>query len=342
MKANNEYIALRKQDYRYGEYKIVPIRFEYRYLIMKWRNEQMYHLRQNKTLTTKQQDDYFKEVVAQLFRKKQPEQLLFSYLKNDKCIGYGGLVHINWEEKTAELSFIMQTDLEKNEFDLHWHNFIKMIEKVAFYDLNFNSIFTYAYNLRPHLYPMLEKAGFIQINKLPNELQIEGKAIDVIIHQKINPINQIIIHSASIDDMQLIFDWSNDDLVRKQSYQTEKIRWEDHKKWYQQKINDNNSLFLIAKINNMPMGLLRFDLQDEFAIIGVSIDKHFRGKSLAVPLLIAGTNYYFNKFDKPVKAYIKKTNTASVNAFANAGFSYHQDEIVKDVESYIYIKTKNK
>jgi RimJ/RimL family protein N-acetyltransferase len=341
MITSNRYIILRKQKYQKENYQIVPIRFEDRQLIMKWRNEQMYHLRQKSPLTSEQQDKYFVDVVAKLFEQKQPEQLLFSYLKNGKCIGYGGLVHINWKEKTAELSFIMQTDLEKNEFELHWHNFIKMIEKVAFYDLDFNSIFTYAYHLRPHLYPVLEKAGFIQIKQLPNEIMVEGNLVDVIIHQKTNPLRQIKIREAALNDMQLIFDWSNDDLVRKQSYQTDKIRWEDHQKWFQKKLNDKNALLLIGEINHRPMGLIRFDLQKDFAVIGISIDRHFRGKSLASPLLITGTKYYFKENEKPVKAYIKKTNTASVNSFVNAGFVYLQDEIINEADSYVYLKTKN-
>ena len=39
-----------------GQYKIVPIRYEDRFDIMKWRNEQMYHLRQSKPLTEEDQE----------------------------------------------------------------------------------------------------------------------------------------------------------------------------------------------------------------------------------------------------------------------------------------------
>jgi hypothetical protein len=51
-----------------------------------------------------------------LFEQQQPSQLLFSFLENDKCIGYGGLVHINWIDSNAEISFIMNTQLEKDRF----------------------------------------------------------------------------------------------------------------------------------------------------------------------------------------------------------------------------------
>ena len=44
----NIYKAINKQTVCLGQYKIVPIRFEDRYSILEWRNEQMYHLRQKR------------------------------------------------------------------------------------------------------------------------------------------------------------------------------------------------------------------------------------------------------------------------------------------------------
>ena len=99
----NTYKVLNKQVFTQGEYKLVPIRFEDRWDIMKWRNEQIYHLRQSKPLTKEDQDHYFNNVASKLFEQEQPSQILFSFLRNDICIGYGGLVHINWVDKHAEI-----------------------------------------------------------------------------------------------------------------------------------------------------------------------------------------------------------------------------------------------
>ena len=82
------YKCIDQQTFSNGEYKLIPIRFEDRYDIMKWRNEQMYHLRQTTLLTIEQQDEYFSNVIAPLFDKDHPEQLLFSFFKKDELIGY--------------------------------------------------------------------------------------------------------------------------------------------------------------------------------------------------------------------------------------------------------------
>jgi RimJ/RimL family protein N-acetyltransferase len=159
---------------------------EDRYAIMKWRNEQIYHLRQHKSLTKEDQDKYFETIVANMFKKAQPGQILFSYLENDICIGYGGLVHINWIDKNAELSFIMNTELEKNKFQKHWEIFLNLIEQVAFADLKLHKISTYAFDLRPYLYNLLLESGLKEEARLKDHCYFEGKYIDVVIHSKIN------------------------------------------------------------------------------------------------------------------------------------------------------------
>ena len=185
----NHYKVLNQQIFKSGVFSIFPIRYEDRINIMNWRNEQMYHLRQNSKLSEEDQDYYFHKVVHPLFSKEKPKQLLYSYLKNEKLIGYGGLVHINWVERKAEVSFIMKTSLERDEFDLHWSSYLTMIKKIAFEELKFKNIYTYAYDLRPFLYPTLEKNNFKLKIHLKNEIEIDKKKIDVLIHECINPVS---------------------------------------------------------------------------------------------------------------------------------------------------------
>jgi RimJ/RimL family protein N-acetyltransferase len=180
------YQVLNNETFSKGEFSIVPIRYEDRMAILKWRNEQIYHLRQAKKLNEEDQEIYFNTVVSKLFDQKTPNQLLFSYLENGICVGYGGLVHINWTDKNAEISFIMNTELEKDYFAKHWTIFLGLLEQVAFKDLNFHKMCTYAFDLRPHLYEIIEKAGFIKEANLKEHCLFNGEFKDVIIHRKFN------------------------------------------------------------------------------------------------------------------------------------------------------------
>lgn len=180
----NTYKVLNNQIVSSGNYSLVPIRFEDRYEIMKWRNEQIYHLRQNQPLTKENQDNYFNEVIAKIFDEDQPKQILFSFLEGNNCIGYGGLVHINWVDKNAEISFIMNTELENFSFATNWKIYLGLIEKIGFKELALNKLYTYAIDLRPKLYEILESSGYEKEAVLRDHVLWMGKKTDVIIHSK--------------------------------------------------------------------------------------------------------------------------------------------------------------
>lgn len=177
-----QYICLQHQEQHFDDYSIVPLRYEDRFSIMKWRNEQIYHLRQARPLTEDDQQRYFDNVVSKLYDNPNPDQILFSYLEKGVCIGYGGLVHINWIDRHAEISFIMDTSLEAEHFAEHWNNYLQMLFKVAFDDLGLHKMFTYAFDLRPHLYPIFEAAGFVREATLKDHCFYNGEYKDVIIH----------------------------------------------------------------------------------------------------------------------------------------------------------------
>ena len=180
------YRVLNKQEFIKGKYRLVPIRDEDRYKIMNWRNEQIYHLRQTEPLTKEKQDHYFENVVAKLFDREQPDQILFSFLKNEDCIGYGGLVRINWIDRNVEVSFIMNTELETKEFEMNWQIYASLIERIAFEDLGLKKLYVYAFDLRQHLYDTLETCGYFLDARLKAHCFFQGEFKDVVIYSKLN------------------------------------------------------------------------------------------------------------------------------------------------------------
>ena len=186
IKFEPSYKSLKENIIEINEYKLVPIRYEDRYKIMDWRNEQLYHLRQEKPLSKIEQDNYFENVILDLFHQNKPNQLLFSLLNENQLIGYGGLVHINWKDRHAEISFVMNTSLESEKFNFLWSVYLKLIEKVAFNELKFNKLYVYAYDLRPHLYPVLKSNGYTFEARLEQHIIFQDSYKDVIIHKKLN------------------------------------------------------------------------------------------------------------------------------------------------------------
>lgn len=72
-----------------------------------WRNSQMPILRQSKKISFVGQIRYFARAVWLEAMSDSPNQILFGIHEGDKLIGYCGLVHVGWEHKVAEVSFLL-------------------------------------------------------------------------------------------------------------------------------------------------------------------------------------------------------------------------------------------
>jgi len=318
----NKYAILKNQCFQQGDFKIVPIRMEDRHEIMKWRNEQIFHLRQNQLLTKEVQDKYFTDVVASLFEQEQPSQVLFSYLKNDICIGYGGLVHINWTDKHAEISFIMDTTLQNEHFEFHWSTYLGLIEQVAFDELSFHKIFTYAFDLRPRLYAALLERKFHKEAQLKEHAFFEGRFIDVIIHAKLN--RKVLLRKAGIEDLEATYVWANDPTVRAFAYNQKQISKDDHLRWFKDKIQSDQCAYFILESNFKSIGSIRFDIEENQATAKISylVDPNFVGQGYGTYLLENGVNQLvaIKPHMKSVYGFVWKENLASCNIFKKLGY----------------------
>ena len=178
MKNNNKkYSFLASNKFCLDEYCLVPFMEQEMELIRKWRNEQIDYLRQNKPLTKDEQSKYYHQVIKKSFYEKKPEMILFSFILKNNCIGYGGFVHIDWNLKKAELSFVLDTNrtekLEtyKKEFSI----FLKIILNIGFKQILFNKIFTETFDIRPPTIRILEECGFDCEGRLKSHVKIKNK-----------------------------------------------------------------------------------------------------------------------------------------------------------------------
>jgi RimJ/RimL family protein N-acetyltransferase len=315
------YKVLNKQEFFNGKYSIVPIRMEDRFAIMQWRNEQIHHLRQNKPLNDEEQDRYFNTVIAKLFVQEQPNQILFTYLDGDKCIGYGGLVHINWMDKNAEISFIMDTSLQEDFFEFHWTTYLGLIEEVAFVELGMHKIYTYAFDLRPKLYSALKKAKFIKEAVLLQHAFFEGTFIDVVIHSKID--NSLYLRNAQLMDVELTYLWATNPVVRMYANSKEKIKWEKHKKWFSDKLAHIDCEYYILQDKGKEIGSIRFDInEDGMAMISYLIDPSLHGKGYGKIIIEVGIERLRHRKEKVKKVVglVQQENMASIKIFEKLGF----------------------
>ncbi len=313
------YKAIEKQVFIQGAYSIVPIRYEDRYQIMQWRNDQIYHLRQSKPLSKEEQDQYFDNVIPKLFDESEPNQLLFSYLKDDICIGYGGLVHLNWKDKHAEISFLMNTSLEKLDFEIHWSQYLELIEEVAFGQLGFNKIFTYAFDLRPRLYRALNSRGFKKEAQLKSHVLFDNSYVDVLIHAKYNPY--LTLKKATETDLELTFQWAKNKMIRQFAISQSEITLEEHSQWFRKKLDDSNCTYLIVCRGLQAIGSFRLDVQSKIGKISYLLDPCVHGMGLGIALLERGIEFCKeHKLAISIQGEVFEQNIASVKVFEKLNF----------------------
>ena len=152
--------------------------------IRQWRNAQMDVLRQSVIITPEAQQRYFAEHVWPDKASRHPHQILLAIEKNGCLIGYGGLVHISWVYRRAEISFLLKPELEQEPRKLldYFSRYLVLIHKLAFDDLQLNRLTTETYEHRLVHLKGLEAAGHRLEGRLRKHVIVDGKPADALIH----------------------------------------------------------------------------------------------------------------------------------------------------------------
>ena len=150
----------------------------------------------------------------------------------------------------------------------------------------------------------------------------------------------INVRNVRPEDFELLYKWANDEDVRKQSFRSDKIELDQHKIWFDKKINDENCTIFIFEDQNIALGQVRIEkINEQDSIIGISIDCLYRGKGYSTQFIQIACEKYSktNKFCR-VNAYVKIGNLASKKAFQNAGFDFLEEVDYENNISSHFIK----
>ncbi|MBV6644242.1 MAG: GNAT family N-acetyltransferase [Cyclobacteriaceae bacterium] len=179
-----KYSALQKNSFRQGNYHIDPISEIDMEPIRKWRNAQIEVLRQPSEITQEEQSRYFNRVVMPLFDQEKPNQLLFSFFKQDALIGYGGVVHLSWIDRRAEMSFLVDDARasDQSTYQQDFTHFITLIKQLCFEEMNFNKLFTETYDFRTFHISILEEAGFVLEGRMRKHIKMAETFRDSLLH----------------------------------------------------------------------------------------------------------------------------------------------------------------
>lgn len=171
------------------------------------------------------------------------------------------------------------------------------------------------------------------LSEVPQQKREKSKAIDGKSPSRIAKLfdqlfkeTLVKMREAQKDDLETTFTWASNSDIRRYSFQQHQITHNEHSQWFNKRVNDNKCLYLIAELNGIPIGSVRFDLQDREAVISYLVDPGYHGQGFGVILLKKGIECLLNSRRTDVKQIrmltgeVMKNNIPSLKAFERFGF----------------------
>ena len=144
---------------------------------------------------------------------------------------------------------------------------------------------------------------------------------------------ELYLRKVEKDDMDLLFEWANDDEVRNNAFNSEKIPYENHVKWFELAYQRNDVyMFIMCNEDDIPIGQIRLNTEGENAIIDYSIDGDIRGMGFGASMLWLIIEKIQNEIPeiKRLIGQVKHENVASARAFEKCGFFMEEKEEYKE------------
>ena len=151
--------------------------------------------------------------------------------------------------------------------------------------------------------------------------------------------DKLFLRKAREDDVFSVLEISNDKEVRRFSYNSQEIKLDEHKIWFNNIINDKNCLLLICQLNDNIVGQIRYDIKNDIAVIGISLKSNCRGMGIGKTVFVKSVDILQREYPsvRKIVAYIKKINEISIRYFKKINFSFSKELVIKNCDSVEYV-----
>lgn len=139
-------------------------------------------------------------------------------------------------------------------------------------------------------------------------------------------------------DCRLLFAWAVDPVARAASFHPAPVSWEDHTRWLAERLQDPQSVIYVGEnAVNEAVGVVRFQIKGESAMLSVNVAPEFRGQGWGRELISFSTHSLVRaRSVRRVDAFVKPDNQASVRLFEASGFLQAGIERVADQDALLF------
>lgn len=136
----------------------------------------------------------------------------------------------------------------------------------------------------------------------------------------------IYLRRCNLEDCDILYEWSNDKIVRQNAFNTSHILYSDHINWFTKSLESSKRIIFICMIDAIPVGMIRIDIENSEAMISYLIDKKYRGRGIGTYMvkLLQETIEGDMGIDRLI-GLVKKDNIASCKVFEKLGYDNFED-----------------
>ncbi len=135
---------------------------------------------------------------------------------------------------------------------------------------------------------------------------------------------EIILRPAVSEDVDLLFQWTNDPTVRANAFSAAPIPYDNHVAWFQGRLQNPDCCIYIGMEQDTPVGVIRVErIKDapQVGLISYSVDGNVRGRGIGTKLLqLVCTPKLGMTGIVALAGQVKLDNLPSQKAFEKAGY----------------------
>ncbi len=171
-----------------------------------------------------------------------------------------------------------------------------------------------------HLKALLKNTALCVSMSVRGKEMIDGRGCVRVANIICSPAVSLSV--AGSKEMEKIFTWRNDPVVRHFSSNHDKIDFEQHKKWYEKALKDPDIHILTGSVSNEDVGVLRFEISGDEAEVSIYLVNKMFNRGYGRALVNAGEIWLTSNFPavKYIVAEVLPDNEISMKMFEMCGY----------------------
>tara|TARA_B100001146_G_scaffold64368_1_gene57088 strand:- start:725 stop:1195 length:471 start_codon:yes stop_codon:yes gene_type:complete len=132
---------------------------------------------------------------------------------------------------------------------------------------------------------------------------------------------QIWSRPVNLGDSKEILLWRNDRVSRENFKNQDIVSQKEHQVWLEKKLNSSSSSLIMFGRDEIKIGIVRLDIEQEYIDVSINLNPNERGKKLGKKILKVSERYLNESLkEKKLRAEILKRNIPSQKVFERAGY----------------------